>query len=262
MVSHTSADRCSTSPTGSILSAITLPPNTPPCRSSHVCDDSHAVPCFSLFSPHLGKVGDPNSGGVAVHFRPLVRLGVLEAVDDWWRRGGGGECVRVSVPEGWSTTTQFSLTLPRARPALPPRVRLPRAPAHCPPQPRTRTRSVQGGGEHAGRRSRSHALAHTRCLSLTRSVLTRRKRRTQAVEPRPRQRLHAQALGRKVGHDAAEHIVVCVEGEGGARKGGGERKRGGSVCESFPPTSPLLSLRRTTPHSPRLPLPVAKNSTQ
>ena len=114
--------------------------------------------------------------------------------------------------------------------------------------------ACKGGGEHAGRRSRSHALAHTRCLSLTRSVLTRRKRRTQAVEPRPRQRLHAQALGRKVGHDAAEHIVVCVEGEGGARKGGGERKRGGSVCESFPPTSESSPLS-STDHTPLSPPP-------
>ena len=56
------------------------------------------VPLFAL--PHLGKVGDPDRGRVAVNLGPLVRLGVLEAVDDCFievewreeRRAAACEC--------------------------------------------------------------------------------------------------------------------------------------------------------------------------
>ena len=44
--------------------------------SSSSCQNS--APC----SPHLGKVSDPDRGRVAIDLGPLVRLGVLEAVDD------------------------------------------------------------------------------------------------------------------------------------------------------------------------------------
>lgn len=38
---------------------------------------------LSLLFPYLRKVGDSDGGRVAVDLGPLVRLGVLEAVDDW-----------------------------------------------------------------------------------------------------------------------------------------------------------------------------------
>jgi len=43
---------------------------------------------FLLLSAHLGKVSNPDRGRVTVDLGPLVRLGVLEAVDDCVVVGG------------------------------------------------------------------------------------------------------------------------------------------------------------------------------